>query len=50
VGAEDIVFFDVLPANVDAARAAGWSAFLVDHAGDTVQQMRRELANLGIQV
>jgi putative hydrolase of the HAD superfamily len=50
VGAEDIVFFDDLPANVDAARAAGWSAFLVDHQGDTVQQMRRELASLDIQV
>jgi glucose-1-phosphatase len=48
--AQDIVFFDDLAANVAAARAAGWSAFVVDPTSDTVQQMRSELANLGIHV
>jgi glucose-1-phosphatase len=45
---EDIVFFDDLTENVLAARALGWLAFTVDHAGDTVGQMRRQLAELGV--
>lgn len=46
----DVVFFDDLAENVSAARAAGWSAFLVDPSGDTAAQMRRALAGAGIPV
>lgn len=46
----NIVFFDDLPENVAAARAAGWTAFQVDPSGDTVQQMRGLLARAGIDV
>jgi FMN phosphatase YigB (HAD superfamily) len=46
---EHIVFFDDLLENVLAARAMGWTAFTVDHAGDTVGQMRRHLAELGVR-
>ena len=45
---EQIVFFDDLPENVEAARSQGWSAFLVDHEGDTPEQMRRHLAEAGL--
>jgi glucose-1-phosphatase len=48
VAPADIFFFDDLAENVAAARAAGWSAFLVDPAGDTVQQMRAILTGAGI--
>jgi FMN phosphatase YigB (HAD superfamily) len=44
----DIFFFDDLPENVAAARAAGWSAYPVDPAGDTVRQMRGVLEAAGI--
>lgn len=40
----EIIFFDDLPANVEAARSCGWQAHLVDHDGDTVAQMRTLLA------
>jgi glucose-1-phosphatase len=46
----DVVFFDDLEANVTAARAAGWSAFCVDPAGDTAAQMRVFLASAGVRV
>ncbi|MEO8178699.1 MAG: HAD family hydrolase [Deltaproteobacteria bacterium] len=45
---EQIFFFDDLPENVEAARAQGWSAFQVDHEGDTVSQMRAQLARAGL--
>jgi len=45
-----IVFFDDLPENVHAAQAQGWTAFLVDHEGDTVQQMRTHLLELGLEL
>ena len=45
---EQIVFFDDLAENVHAARSQGWSAFQVDHEGDTPQQMRRQLAEAGL--
>jgi HAD superfamily hydrolase (TIGR01509 family) len=44
----DILFFDDLPENVHAARAAGWTAFPVDPSGDTVTQMRGLLASAGV--
>jgi HAD superfamily hydrolase (TIGR01509 family) len=45
-----IVFFDDLPENVAAARAAGWRAFRVDHSGDTAAQMTRALRGLGVRI
>lgn len=45
----DIVFFDDLPENVDAARGCGWSAVLVDHAGDTAAQVIGALHAAGVQ-
>ncbi|CAN5392976.1 HAD family phosphatase [soil metagenome] len=35
----EIAFFDDLPANVEAARAAGWDAHLVDPHGDPASAM-----------
>jgi FMN phosphatase YigB (HAD superfamily) len=46
---EGIIFFDDLAENVSAARSAGWTAFLVDHRGDTAQQMREHLLGIGIR-
>lgn len=46
--AEQVLFFDDLEENVRAARMAGWRAELVDHAGDTVSQMRAFLARHGV--
>jgi HAD superfamily hydrolase (TIGR01509 family) len=47
---QHIVFFDDLPENVQAAQAQGWTAFLVDHEGDTVAQMRTHLLELGLEL
>lgn len=44
----EIVFFDDLPENVEAARSAGWQAECIDHAGDTAAQMRAHLRRRGI--
>lgn len=41
--ADQIVFFDDLESNVEAGINAGWTAFCVDHAGDTISQMREFL-------
>lgn len=46
---EHIIFFDDLAGNVSAARSAGWTAFLVDPAGDTAHQMREQLRGAGIR-
>jgi FMN phosphatase YigB (HAD superfamily) len=40
----DIVFFDDLPRNVEAAAERGWHAHLVDPAAGTVSQMRAALS------
>jgi len=48
LAAEDIIFFDDLAENVLAARASGWTAFLIDHEGDTVGQIREHLGSVGI--
>ncbi|KAA0217264.1 MAG: HAD family hydrolase [Leptolyngbya sp. PLA3] len=50
VPAEQIVFFDDLPENIDAARSAGWRACLIDPLGDTSAQIERHLAALGIDL
>lgn len=47
---EQILFFDDLAENVDAARACGWQAEQIDHAGDTADQMRLHLARRGVRV
>jgi len=44
----DIIFFDDLAENVDAARDAGWTAFQVDPTGDTIAEMRARLASVGV--
>lgn len=38
-----ILFFDDLPANIEAANARGWRGRLIDPAGDTVRQIREHL-------
>lgn len=46
--ASQILFFDDLPENVEAARARGWDACRIDHAGDPAAQMRRHLQERGL--
>lgn len=41
-----IVFFDDLADNIDAAKAEGWHAHQIDHAGNTAEQMRRVLREI----
>ena len=43
-----LLFFDDLPANVEGARGAGWSAERIDPAGDTAAQMLGALDRYGI--
>jgi HAD superfamily hydrolase (TIGR01509 family) len=43
-----VLFFDDLKENVDAARHAGWQAEQLDPLGDTVHQMRSHLRQRGI--
>ncbi len=45
---EEIVFFDDLPENVEAASRSGWDAIRIDHAGDPAAQIRAALADRGI--
>jgi len=45
---ESIVFFDDLPANIDAATRRGWQGVVVDHDADTVKQMRGHLRSIGV--
>ena len=44
----EIVFFDDLPENVEAARRFGWDAVRIDHAGDPAAQIRAALADRAI--
>ncbi|MFA7236613.1 MAG: HAD-IA family hydrolase [Phycisphaeraceae bacterium] len=41
-----ILFFDDLPANIEAAQARGWRGRLIDPAGDTVRQMLAGLRDM----
>ena len=41
--ADRILFFDDTPENVEGARAVGWTAELIDFAGDTADQMLAHL-------
>jgi HAD superfamily hydrolase (TIGR01509 family) len=45
-----ILFFDDLPDNIAAARAAGWNTVQVDHTGDTAAQIRLALRRFGVGV
>ena len=46
----DVLFIavDDLAENVDAARACGWDAVLVDHEGDTAAQVLAALRSRGV--
>lgn len=44
----EILFFDDLVENVEAARSAGWKSEVIDHAGDTATQMRGHLQRWGV--
>ena len=44
----EIIFFDDLPENVQAARECRWDAVQVDHAGDPAAQMRVALIERGV--
>jgi FMN phosphatase YigB (HAD superfamily) len=46
--AGSLVLFDDLPDNVAAARVCGWTAFEVDHAGDTAAQVIAALRGVGV--
>jgi putative hydrolase of the HAD superfamily len=48
VAPRDVIFFDDLEANVQAAQAAGWTSVRIDHQGDTAEQMTRALGELGV--
>lgn len=43
-----VLFFDDMPENIDAARAIGWQARQIDHTGDTCKQMREHLTRAGV--
>lgn len=44
----ELLFFDDLPENVEAARAAGWRAETIDHASGTSEQVARHLRDHGV--
>jgi len=44
----EILFFDDLIENIEAARAAGWNAERIDPTGDTAAQMRGHLRARGV--
>jgi HAD superfamily hydrolase (TIGR01509 family) len=43
-----IILFDDLAENVEAARALGWHAESIDESGATIDQMRAHLAAYGV--
>lgn len=43
VRGDEILFFDDMPENVDAARSLGWDGVHIDHAGDTAAQVLESL-------
>jgi putative hydrolase of the HAD superfamily len=44
----ELLFFDDIGVNVDAARAFGWNAERIDPSAETSEQMRRHLADYGV--
>lgn len=47
---EEILFFDDLPENIEAARRVGWRAEQIDPAGDTARQILRHVRAHGAAV
>ena len=43
-----LLFFDDRADNIDAARARGWHAELIDHRGDPPAEMRAVLQRYGV--
>jgi putative hydrolase of the HAD superfamily len=43
-----ILFFDDLPENIEAARQRGWLGEVIAHDGEPVKQARRHLSRLGV--
>lgn len=48
--ADDIVLFDDLQPNVDAAQSAGWRAYRIDHGGCTATQLRQVMSQIGLPI
>jgi FMN phosphatase YigB (HAD superfamily) len=48
--AHGIVLFDDLQPNVDAAHAAGWRAYRIDHLGCTATQLRQIMSQIGLPI
>jgi len=48
IGPSDIVFFDDMCENIDAAHELGWDAVHIDHTGDTTFQIRHVLIARGV--
>lgn len=46
----EIVFFDDMPENIEAALARGWKAHRIDHTDDTAAQIRGHLAQYELRV
>lgn len=44
----EILFFDDLAENIEAARERGWHAEQIDHTSDTAEQVARRLAAYGV--
>lgn len=44
----EVLFFDDLKENIDAAAALGWQCVHIDHTTDTAAQIRRGVAGAGI--
>lgn len=47
---DQILFFDDLSENIEAAAALGWRAVAIDHRRDTAAQMREHLKSYGLIV
>lgn len=47
---DEILFFDDLPENVDAARDRGWRVERIDHEGHTAAQITDHLASHGVRI
>jgi glucose-1-phosphatase len=44
----EVLFFDDLPDNIEAARNTGWQAHRIDYESDTCAQMREHLMKAGV--
>ena len=48
--ADEVLFFDDLAENIDAARSLGWRAEQIDPSGDTAEQVVRHCRSNGVAV